>query len=223
MNIAKTVIAIFSLLHLSDVMANSCAVPLKLSSSDFAPLVYQTPTGVQGTAYQEVSSLLARHSLSAEIDMVLWPRALKQAQEGEVEGIFPALKSSRRQQFLHYIDHPIGEVSIALYSSSNSPYAKGEKLQVTSQNTIGTLRELEYQNMDLHGAKVFEVNGFTQALEMLRLGRLDFVIAVKEIANRYIEENNITDLAELKTIERRHVYLALARNHPRFNDNLTCF
>ena len=211
------------LLAALDVAAKPCPDSINISSPNVSPLVYQSDGQLQGTAFEQLTALMAKYDVNAKVNIMLWARALKQAEDGSVEGIFPALKSSEREKFLYYVENPIGQVTIVLYSSDDSPYASGKNLEVTSDNTIGTLRALEYTSLDLHGADVFEVNGFAQALEMLRLGRVDFVIAVKEITDLYIKAHHIHDLVELKTIEQRPVYFALAKNHINYAKNLRCF
>jgi len=65
--------------------------------------------------------------MKLNITLVNWARALKSAQFGAIEAIYPTLYSKQRAEFLDFSLPAIGEVTLSLYGLNNNDGSKQRK------------------------------------------------------------------------------------------------
>lgn len=203
-------------------IADKCEFNIEIASTTLRPLVYEEQGKVVGAVTNTVKTFLNEQNLQAEITLYSWARALATVKNGASEAIYPALESKDRTRYLDYSLPAIGEVTIALYTLENNNYSSEKEIIFNENTPVATLRELEINQLEFHGAPIFEVTKFEHAVEMLRRNRVTYIIGVKEILISYFEYNAISDIEEVLEISKRPIYLALAKNSSQYLHIKSC-
>jgi ABC-type amino acid transport substrate-binding protein len=161
-----------------------------------------------------------------EIQISNWARALKSAEKGAVEAIYPALYSLDRAKYLDYSLPAIGFVQLSLYGHNNKHHkdinGKPLAVEINNKTRIATLRSMSLEKSNIEAAIITEVTTFEQAFEMLRHDRVDYVFAVQEITEHYLTAKKINDVILIKSLKEEPVFIALAKNHKNYQQFQSC-
>ena len=96
-------------------------------TTEYPPYVCAKHPNPKGLAISYISELLASMKLNAKIEVVPWSRALTKSKLGINDAIFPAAKTSERENFLLYSKEPIFiEEIVAIGKSSATKKLSGE-------------------------------------------------------------------------------------------------
>ncbi len=201
-----------------------CPYRLSIATAAVSPLVYQRDGATQGIIFENVKALLDTQQVSYQISWYPWARALKLAEQGTVDALFPTLYSPGRSDYLDYSVQPIGQVSLVLYAL----VAHGvEAKPLDAKSTVATMRSLEYSAEQLNGAQVVETSDFKSALTLLVGGRVDYLLGVQEIIEASMAQprvqRSVKRIEVAKTIDSKPVYLALSRAAENYPNIKSCF
>lgn len=195
--------------------------PLAIATADFPPFVRIQGERLSGTMMAETISLLERLDTNYEISIVHWARVIKSAESGQIEAVIPAMVSETRKAFLDYSLPPIGQASISLYQLKDNS-SQLNPLALSPSDSVVYVRSVKTDLTQLNGAQTYPVKDYSQALKMLKLSRVDYVLAVKEVFDEMLLQAGDVDVVEVDVIETQNVYLALSKNHPNYQQRKAC-
>lgn len=214
----KLLVPMVGLLLLShDTLSAStdCTFTAQISTAIVPPLVFVEHGKVSGAATKTVLTYLHEKAIKHNITQANWARTLHSAKAGKVDAIYPAMYSEERSQFLDFSTLKLGDVSTSLYASN-------VEIEISNHHVIAVPRDLHYDKSQLNGAETFEVVRFEQALRMLELGRVDYVVGVTEIVDHLIENKQIANIQKVKSFGTTPIYLALAKNAEHYQQLKYC-
>jgi len=195
---------------------STCFDEAKLATLLVPPLVVENRGEISGRATVNIASQF-KNDFSYQIKVLPWARALMTAVQGEVDGIFPVLRSPVREEYLKYIEPEIGYVTVSLFKLAGSrPESSNHKM------SIATLRSFQFERSVFKGSKIIEVGTFKQATQMLEAGRVDYVLGVKEIIEHDFKQKQESLIEHYQIIEHRPIYLAIAKSSPNYEKLASC-
>lgn len=213
---------IFSFLLTFQSYAQQCpSEPLVIATADFPPFVRVNNEQLAGTMMSETIALLDRLNTDYDISIVHWARVIKSAEAGQVEAVIPAMISDERKAFLDYSLPPIGQASISLYQLKENADEINQS-DILPSASIVYVRSVKTDFSKLNGAQTYPVKNYQQALKMLEVKRVDYVLAVKEVFDEILMQQEKLDIVEVKVVETQNVYLALSKNHPNYKQRKAC-
>ncbi|MEG3618659.1 transporter substrate-binding domain-containing protein [Magnetovibrio sp. PR-2] len=139
-----------------------------------------------GIAIDIIQAVFQDMGHTVEIEVYPWPRALKNVQTGQYDGIFPLFKTPEREKFLTYPDQPLVSMGLAFFTQKNSSL-QDITLDDAFDYSIVKVRRASMGEKFATAAKGFEeniteVNNTQTALKMLTRGRVDLFSSVTDIA-----------------------------------------
>ncbi|MGE5370537.1 MAG: substrate-binding periplasmic protein [Solirubrobacterales bacterium] len=152
---------------------------------------------------------LTERGYEVEIRIVPWARALKDSKTGVCDGLLGASYTEERKAFLDYPD-AIWVSNMVLFGRKgrNVQYTKIEALAPATIGVLnGSLTEKLIENVK--GIKVVKVANVEQNVKMLALGRIDYMIDIRD-GVEYLLNGKLASLKD-------QVMLV---NPPIFKDNL---
>lgn len=197
----------------------AAAETLRLTTQEWKPYQYSAGTKVEGIAVKAVTCVLEKMGHQADIVVLPWMRAQLQVAGGEAVGFFAASKSADRDAYAEmsraFIPQVWGWYQLA--EKSFDPADKALKVGVLAGSSMEKW-------LDDNGyAATSRLQATEQLVKMLRLGRLDVVLA-NEIV--FKEAVSVTGSPEAAFKMREHsnrplgVYFgkAFLTSHPGFLD-----
>ena len=101
---------------------------LVLAAADTWPTAYPVDDRPTGMLVDLVTEAYRRAGHSVEVKLMPWARCLKDAETGEVDGVFSSFKLPERERYLAFSKEALTIQVIAFFARSNRPRA----LMVTS-------------------------------------------------------------------------------------------
>lgn len=213
---------LISFLLLPKSFAQQCPIePLVIATADFPPFVRVQDEQLVGTMMSETMALLERLHTDYDISIVHWARVIKSAEAGQVEAVLPAMVSDERKAFLDYSLPPIGQASISLYQLQENADEINQS-DILPSASIVYVRSVKTDFAKLNGAQTYPVKNYQQALKMLEVKRVDYVLAVKEVFDEILKNKGKSNIVEVSVVETQNVYLALSKNHPNYKQRKAC-
>lgn len=198
------------LMHSAIIMAEECNIDMSVATASLPPLVvYKQDNPLEGKVIKNLDKLLNKDSID-KIKVYPWARALGMAKSGHVDGLFPVIKSSEREEYLHYLTPSIGSVILSLYEAHDSVTSSEQS------NKIAIMRSLQFDKTQLPNSKFYEVITFKQAIDMLKARRVQYIVGVKEIINAHLSESDSKTIKWKKDVATQPIYFTLTKNSPNF-------
>lgn len=148
-----------------------------------------------GIIFELVTEIFARiDGVEVEFAMLPWKRALAEVRNGALDGIPMLLKTPERETYMAYTDPLATSRSLIWYSKERFPNGFGwEQVDDLISYRIGVARGYSYGVMDapLKSGRfdVTAVNDTSQLFRMLKLQRLDLVLANDAVGYTQIERH----------------------------------
>lgn len=175
------------------------AEPLRFNTEEFAPFNFMAEDGsVTGATPDLVRAVCADLELECAIELLPWRRALKNAQEGKIQGLFSLGRNPDRERWL-FFSPPVVQTAYGFFLQKTDPleYQDLKSLAGYTVSTYGPSnlsRTLEQLIVDIpQGAAMIEV-GLNTALRKLSAGRYGdkaSVYANKDVAQILVQDEGI--------------------------------
>lgn len=199
--------------------SNDCELSITVSTAIVPPIVYLKDGKVAGKVLRKVESYLANKVTDTTIKHANWARALRLAELGEVDAVFPTMYSDIRSEYLDFNTPKVSDVSLSLYKNLQKTIGIEE---IDEQHSIAIVRSANIDKSMLNGAKLFEVVRFEQAVKMLESGRVDFALGVTEIVEHHIHSGKFTNIEHVKNLGSSPIYLALSKQSSNYKQLKSC-
>lgn len=162
---------------------------LSIAAPEIPPLVYYNEKQeLVGTLVEKLNIFSRKTGIKVSIEVMTWARALAQVKHNEHDALMPTIKTPERENYLTF-----PKIALINFKSSvliqreteQSPYDSLESL-ITGK-IIAKARSMSLgEQMDLlirqTRPELVEVNSIEAAIQMLDIGRVDFVATDKGIA-----------------------------------------
>lgn len=207
--------------------AQTPAGRIRLASLEWAPYVGAN-LPQQGYAADVVRSACARSGYSVEIDFLPWARAVIEALRGNYDGLMPEyFDHSREGSFVYSAPFPGGPVGLyrrrdrAIDFRTDPRRNMNQALRELIGLRIGVVRDYlntaDFDRADFL-TKV-EAASDEANLDQLVAGRVDLIVADREVAN-YLLRTSRTDAADALVpieppLENKSLYVAWSRRAPQ--------
>lgn len=180
---------------------------LKIASLEFPPYVYTTNGKLDGFCPLLLNEISKRSGLKFNITLYPWSRALKLAEDGGVDGIFPAIITEDRQKFLTFPKVFVIE-PISLFVLSDSGISYNGKVSSVINYSFGRVRgfktipplETSFKNGKI---KVSEAKKSLTAIKMLENKRFDILIENEYVVSHILKNMN-NAMKVVRTGKRYH-------------------
>ena len=175
-----------------------------------------------------VATAFSRVGYEVEYQYRSWARALKEAKEGDVNGVMDAYWKPEREAYLSYPDVVcrVQEVFIAL---SNHPISYSGSLADLKGYTIGVLHaSAQAEELKASGVMIEAIDHQVQNIKKLLKGRIDAMLIPRLIffyhAARLDDQFDASKVKVLKPPYKTYdMYVAFSKKHPEFRQLTTEF
>ncbi|KYG66241.1 hypothetical protein AZI86_04050 [Bdellovibrio bacteriovorus] len=147
-----------------------------------------------------------------------WARVQEEARYGRVDLIAGAFATEERKKFLYYLEPAIANTRTLIWVDEKDPlhYTKWSDLQGLRGITV--INNSFGQKFDAYAKshlKISTVASLRQAFEMLRKGRVRFLIYEEWPARAFVQRYRITGVKSLEpAIAEEPLYLVMAKKSP---------
>lgn len=175
-----------------------------------------------------VSSILSKHDIKLLIEITPWSRAIKLAEQGNIDGLLTAVHSEA--PMLSFTQSPIAKFQVCFFTLKSSNWHYKEPLDIENYS-LGVIQDYGYdEKVDQYLAKNINAKqivaltgneGTPRLLKMLIKGRIDIIIEDKLVLKWHATKNNI-DLSNIENVgcvEAQPFYLALNK-HKKSNEKM---
>ena len=166
----------------------ACAGTLVLAAADTWPTAYLVDGRPTGMLVDLVTEAYHRAGHSVEVKVMPWARCLKDAETGEVDGVFSSFKLPERERFLAFTNEPLAIQVIAFFARSGSTQSFDGDLAAVRDARIGVITGTSYgEQFDAAVRKgvlqdVEKTNSIESNLKKLVLGHVDLVPSYRYVA-----------------------------------------
>lgn len=195
------------------------AEPIRIVSSEFVPH-NGAELPQQGYAIELVRQIFQSQQQQVAFEFLPWPRALKQASEGEAVAIVTIWYDQQRAIDLLY-PTPLYTNYIRFYQRNSQPVVFNKLADLTRRQRLrlGVVRGYSYHPAIKALPVTFvELNSDLESLHMLALGRVDLVICEQMVAEHLLQHDLIRYGDQISStgpvLEEKPMYLAFSRKHP---------
>ena len=165
-----------------------CADTLVLAAADTWPTAYLVDGRPTGMLVDLVTEAYRRAGHSVEVKLMPWARCLKDAETGEVDGVFSSFKLPERERFLAFSKEALTIQVIVFFARRESNQRFDGDLAALRDVKIGVITGTSYG--DKFDAAVGEgvlrnveqTNSIESNLKKLALGRVDLVPSYRYVA-----------------------------------------
>ena len=148
---------LFFLISLSFFPLSTIAKKLKCATNDFPPFGFEkeiqgqkAPAGVE----VEIFNLICKElNLTCSLELLPWKRMINQVKRGEIDCMFAAFKTEKRETFMEYTSVPFHVSNLTFFIGKSDKSFKFSKLK------------------DLKGKNICLVRGFTTTPEFDKLAK----------------------------------------------------
>lgn len=196
--------------------------PLRVGTIDYPPYIYAADQNLQGISIDLLSTLLTETNIKAEINIYPWKRALRLVEAGELDAVFPALKTLERERYLQFMDDVFYEEHVSAFYLNGNAYTYDAGLHFLKGSRVCLQRGFSVgEKMDQffsagHAIKV-QVSEQTDCVRLMEKNAIEFYISDRLSGELAIKKMNLHHriLPLSEAIQRTPTYIAFSRHHPR--------
>ncbi|MDR3479174.1 MAG: transporter substrate-binding domain-containing protein [Burkholderiaceae bacterium] len=117
------------------------AQTIKLVTGNYPPYEYEEDGDIKGMAVTLINEAARRCNIAVKIQVVPWARALREAEEGLVDGVFSAIMTPERKQKLNFTTQPIVPLMVSIFVKRGSPVKYDGHIAKLRDYRIGILNQ----------------------------------------------------------------------------------
>ena len=164
-----------------------CADPLVLAAADTWPTAYLLAGKPTGMLVDLVTEAFRRAGDSVEVELMPWARCLREAETGDVDGVFSSFKLPERQRFLAFSKEALTKQVIVFFARSESTLSFNGDLAAMRDVKIGVISGASYGEKFDSAVKdevlrnVEQTNSIESNLQKLVFGRVDLIPSYRNV------------------------------------------
>ena len=195
------------------------AAPLTLYTINYPPFQYQEGSEVKGMMPELVQEAFRRRGQDVTIAVIPWPRVLRAAQDGEMDGLFTVFRTPEREQYLDYCHESLIDQRIVLFVKKDSRSAITENPATLPKLRLGLVNQISYgpvfdqQIKAGRYPKIEMSNNFEEAVKKFGAARFDVLVASEYVGRFYLKRQGLlSQVRQLpQIIETVPSYLAFSK------------
>lgn len=199
--------------------------PFTIASYAFAPhIIEDSKTGPSGAFIDRVRDAANRADINVEFMIVSWPRAQRLVKSGQVDAIWPVVKTKERSEWLYYPEHPLNTFEFAIFTHAERGIKFDGELEQLRGLTFGKLRAGKFhprfsEAVQKRIIEVEERDTIYQLIKGIELGRLDGFVFPRSMGHWQVKQSGVESVVSLKTpIGLNPAYLALSKMSTRLEE-----
>ena len=209
---------------------------LNFVTLEYRPLEYIDSSGkVSGPMPELICTVLQKLGETCHVEVLPWPRAMRLAKNGEVDGIFTTFRTAEREVFLDFTNIPLIEQEIYLYAKTAGPVTPNVSLQDLHKWRIGVTSSISYGEIfdniiKTQNLTIDRADDLGSTIRKLLAGRIDLFVSnrfsFENARENYQLKDSITQISE--KIQSTHSFLAFSKKRGdhselirKFDDALT--
>ena len=183
------------------------AKSLKCATNEFPPFGFEKeidgknkPVGVE----VEIFNLICKElNLSCSLELLPWKRMINQVKRGEIDCMFAAFKTEKRETFMDYTSVPFHVSNLTFFINKSDKSFRFSILKDLNGRNICLVRGFtttpEFDNLAKQGAfKITHLDDFDQCFKMLSKGKVDTTLVNQEVGFTILRKLNINNIRPFK-------------------------
>lgn len=147
-----------------------------------------------------------------------WARVQEEARYGRVDLVAGAFLTEERKKYLHYIEPALANTRTLLWVRDKEPLSYAKWSDLKRLRGITVINNSFGQKFDIYAKKnlnIEAVASLRQAFEMLRNGRVRYLIYEEWPAQAYVQRHKIKNVKALEpAVVEEPLFLAMAKKSP---------
>ncbi|WP_227421927.1 substrate-binding periplasmic protein [Pacificispira spongiicola] len=210
-------------------MASSWAAeprPVTIATLDFPPYVSNRLPN-KGWAWEVARTVLRQQGYEPNLLIMPWIRALKFAEEGEVDALFMANKTPEREKWAVFSD-PIGEEVSVAFKLRDRQFGIRDLSDLATHTVVALRGSNAFDVLRRGGVEAVPVSEMLNGFQMVLQGRADMFVTDRFAGRAFLRQHFTDDLVNRINIEQHLVdvnrlHLAISKKVPDHMDILTAF
>ena len=200
-------IFLFFFILLSLFPLSTIAKKLKCATNDFPPFGFEkeiqgqkAPAGVE----VEIFNLICKElNLTCSLELLPWKRMINQVKRGEIDCMFAAFKTEKREAFMEYTSVPFHVSNLTFFIGKSDKSFKFSKLNDLKGKNICLVRGFtttpEFDKLAKQGLfEISHLDDFDQCFKMLSKGKVDTTLVNQEVGFTIMKKLKINNVHPFK-------------------------
>ena len=187
--------------------------PLHLAFEHYPPFEYASGGKVVGRNVALLDEVSRRLDVELEYVEIPFARALYDAENGNIDGVFSLFRTVEREKFLYYVEEPLGETETAVVTKVGSSVV-WNGLESLRNYHVGCVRGYVHGcDVDsMRGLHMTKVKDNTLLVKMLECGHIDIAICNLDVV-RYTHDMQKCDwrIEVLEKLVRKPLFIGFSR------------
>ena len=183
------------------------AKSLKCATNEFPPFGFEKeidgknkPVGVE----VEIFNLICKElNLTCSLELLPWKRMINQVKRGEIDCMFAAFKTEKRETFMDYTSVPFHVSNLTFFINKSDKSFRFSILKDLKGRNICLVRGFtttpEFDKLAKQGTfKITHLDDFDQCFKMLSKGKVDATLVNQEVGFTILRKLNINNIRPFK-------------------------
>ncbi|UPW17468.1 transporter substrate-binding domain-containing protein [Agarivorans sp. TSD2052] len=199
-------------------LAEQNSETLTIASFVVPPYIIKQPDGsLTGIFVETIKEAAKQSGVRVEFSLSNWARAQSRVEHGEIDAIWPVVKTKERQAWLHYPTEPINQFRFSLFANAERNFEFNGELESLSGLTLGKLNNAKTHPLFHQGEQqgvflVKERTSLTLLLQAVSRKRLDGFVAPERMVEWLMRESRVYNVEPLPTaFGVNDIYLGLSK------------
>ncbi|WP_024303197.1 ABC transporter substrate-binding protein [Pseudogulbenkiania sp. MAI-1] len=177
--------------------AGVVAEVLTLYTINYPPFQYQEGNEVKGMMPAIVKEAFRRSERDVTIEVIPWPRVLRAAQDGEVDGLFTVFRTAERERYLDYCHESLIDQHIVMFVKKDSLAVAKNGNAALADLRLGLVNQISYGpifDQQVKAGKYQKIemsNNFEEAVKKFGAARFDVLVASEYVGKFYLQRQNL--------------------------------
>lgn len=218
----RVVLVLVPQLFLIQSHARECTKLVAYGNPEYPPYLWRSgknPDSLVGANVAYLNEIDKEIKTSVKVQYGgTWARVQEEARYGRVDLIAGAFLNEDRKKYLYYLEPAIANTRTLIWVKDQDPFHYSEWSDLQGLRGITVINNSFGQKFDSYAKshlKIGTVASLRQAFEMLRKGRVRFLIYEEWPARAFVQKYRITGVKALEpAIAEEPLYLVMAKKSP---------
>lgn len=218
----RVVLAILPQLFLAQSYATDCSQLIAYGNPEYPPYLWRSgknPNALVGANAAYLNEIHKEANVSIEVKYGgTWARVQEEARYGRVDLIAGAFLTDERKKYLHYLEPAIANTRTLVWVNEKDSLKYSQWSDLKGLRGITVINNSFGQKFDVYAKanlNIGTVASLRQAFEMLRNGRVRFLIYEEWPARAFVQRYSIDGVKALEpAIAEEPLYLVMAKKSP---------
>ena len=226
MSAIKWLATLFSSIWILSAATATDQRPVTIATLDFPPYVSNRLPN-KGWAWEVTRTVLHQQGYEPKLLIMPWVRALKFAEEGEVDALFLANKTAEREEWAVFSD-PIGEEVSVAFKLRDRQFGIDTVTDLVPYTVVALRGSNAFDVLRRGGVEAVPVSEMLNGFQMVLQGRADMFVTDRFAGRIFLRQHFTDDVVDRINIEQHlidvnRLHLAISKKVPDHMDILAAF